>query len=92
MGENMSLKSVGLAAKSIGYVTWAFDGVIRLASKVGKRGYEIVSNKPKYSVEILVGDRHIELKDDITAKQVNDILKTMNTVDSISIVVRKYRI
>ena len=88
----MSLKSIGLAAKSIGYVTWAFDGVIKLVSKIGKRSYEIVSNKPKYSVEILVGDRHIELKDDITAKQVNDILKTMNTVDSISIVVRKYRI
>ena len=88
----MSLKSIGLAAKSIGYVTWAFDGVIRLVGKAGKRGYEIVSNKPKYSVEILVGDRHIELKDDITAKQVNDILKTMNTVDSISIVVRKYRV
>ena len=88
----MSLKKIGLAAKSIGYVTWAFDGVIKLVSKVGKRGYEIVSNKPKYSVEILVGDRHIELKDDITAKQVNDILKTMNTVDSISIVVRKYRV
>ena len=88
----MSLHKAGLAAKSIGYITFAFDRTASLLGKMGRRGYQAVANKPKYSVEIIIGDRHIELKDDITAKQVNDILKTMNTVDSISIVVRKYKI
>ena len=87
----MSLKSVGLAAKSIGYVTWAIDGAIRIVSRVGKKGYEIVINKPKYSVEIMIGKTHIEVKDNIDFKQVNELLKAMNTIDSVSIIVRKYK-
>ena len=87
----MSLRSAGLAAKSISYITWAIDGTIRIVSKVGKRGYEIVANKPKYSVEIMIGETHIEVKDNIDFKQVNQLLKAMNTIASVSIIVRKYK-
>ena len=85
----MSLKSAGLAAKSVGYITWAIDGAIRIVSRVGKKGYEIVINKPKYSVEIMIGETLIE--DNIDFKQVNELLKAMNTIDSVSIIVRKYK-
>ena len=88
----MSLYRAGLAAKSIGYITFAFDKTASLLGKIGRRGYQAVANKPKYSVEIIIGDRHIEVRDDVTAKQVNDVMKAMDTIDSVSIIVRKFRV
>tara|TARA_R100000808_G_C2145657_1_gene153500 strand:+ start:376 stop:642 length:267 start_codon:yes stop_codon:yes gene_type:complete len=88
----MSLYRAGLAAKSIGYITFAFDKTASLLGKIGRRGYQAVANKPKYSVELMIGERHIEVRDNVTAKQVNDVMKAMDTIDSVSIIVRKFRI
>ena len=40
----------------------------------------------------MIGERHIEVRDNVTAKQVNDVMKAMDTIDSVSIIVRKFRI
>ena len=88
----MSLYRAGLAAKSIGYITFAFDKTASLLGKIGRRGYQAVANKPKYSVELMIGERHIEVRDNVTAKQVNDVMKAMDTIDSVSIIFRKFRI
>ena len=39
----------------------------------------------------MIGETHIEVKDNIDFKQVNQLLKAMNTIDSVSIIVRKYK-
>ena len=85
----MSLHKLGLAAKSIGYITFAFDKTASLLGKIGRRGYQRILDKPKYSIDIYTGDTQIQYKENVTAKQINDIMKSMDTIDNLSVIVRK---
>ena len=86
----MSLHKLGLAAKSIGYITFAFDKTASLLGKIGRRGYQAVIDKPKYSIDIYTGDTQIQYKDNVTAKQINEVMRSMKTIDNLSVIVRKY--
>ena len=85
----MSLYKAGLAAKSIGYITFAFDKTTSLLGRIGRRGYQRILDRPKYSIDIYTGDTQIQYKENVTAKQINDIMKSMDTIDNLSVIVRK---
>ena len=88
----MSLASAAKTAKNIGYITWAFEKTAKLLRNTGKKGYEIIADKPKYDVEILVGDTNIEVKDKISLKEVNHILKAMKTLDHVTLRIRSFKL
>ena len=88
----MSLASVGRAAKSIGYISWAFEKTVKMVRTIGRKGYEIIVDKPKYEVEIMVGDTNIEVRDKVSTKELNDLLKAMKTMDHVTLIVKSYKI
>tara|TARA_Y100000034_G_C6586866_1_gene254794 strand:+ start:145 stop:411 length:267 start_codon:yes stop_codon:yes gene_type:complete len=88
----MSLASVGRAAKSIGYISWAFEKTVKMVRTIGRKGYEIIVDKPKYEVEIMVGDTNIEVREKVTGKEINDLLKAMRTMDHVTLVVKSYKV
>ena len=88
----MSLASAARTAKNIGYITWAFEKTLKFLRMAGKKSYEIISDKPKYDVEILVGDKHIEVRDKLSSREVNNLLKAMNTLDHVTLVIRRFKL
>ena len=88
----MSLATAARTARNIGYISWAFEKTAKLIRTVGRKGYEIITDKPKYEVEILVGDTNIEVRDKVSTKELNDLLKAMNTMDHVTLVVRSFKI
>ena len=88
----MSLAGAAKTARNIGYISWAFEKTLKFVRTVGKKSYEVIANKPKYDVEILVGDQHIEVRDKLNTREVNNLLKAMNTLDHVTLVVRRYKV
>ena len=88
----MSLASVGRAAKNVGYISWAFEKTVKMVRTIGRKGYEIIVDKPKYDVEIMVGDTNIEVRDKVSTKELNDLLKAMRTMDHVTLVIKSFKI
>ena len=88
----MSLASAARTAKNIGYISWAFEKTAKMVRTIGRKGYEIILDKPKYDVEIMVGSTHIEVRDKVSSKELNDLLKAMKTMDHVTLVVKSYKI
>ena len=88
----MSLASVARTAKNIGYISWAFEKTVKMVRTIGRKGYEIIIDKPKYEVEIMVGDTNIEVRDKVSTKELNDLLKAMKTMDHVTLVIRSFKI
>ena len=88
----MSLASVGRAAKNVGYISWAFEKTVKMVRTISRKGYEIIIDKPKYEVEIMVGDTNIEVREKVTGKEINDLLKAMRTMDHVTLVVKSYKV
>ena len=88
----MSLASAARTAKNIGYISWAFEKTIKMVRTVGRKGYEIIIDKPKYEVEIMVGETNIEVREKVTSKEINDLLKAMRTMDHVTLVIKSYKV
>ena len=88
----MSLASTAKTARNLGYISWAFEKAIKLVRTVGRKGYEIITDKPKYEVEIMVGDTNIEVREKVSSKELNDLLKAMKTMDHVTLVIRSFKI
>ena len=88
----MSLASAARTAKNIGYISWAFEKTVKMVRTIGRKGYEIIIDKPKYEVEIMVGDTNIEVREKVTSKEINDLLKAMRTMDHVTLVVKSYKV
>ena len=88
----MSLASTAKTARNLGYISWAFEKAIKLVRTVGRKGYEIITDKPKYEVEIMVGDTNIEVREKVSTKELNDLLKAMKTMDHVTLVIRSFKI
>ena len=88
----MSLASAARTAKNIGYISWAFEKTTKLIRTVVRKGYDIITDKPKYEVEIMVGDTNIEVRDKVSTKELNDLLKAMKTMDHVTLVIRSFKI
>ena len=88
----MSLASAARTAKNIGYISWAFEKTAKMLRTIGRKGYEIVLDKPKYEVEIMVGDTNIEVREKVTSKEINDLLKAMRTMDHVTLVIKSYKV
>ena len=88
----MNLGSAARAARKIGYITWAFEKTMKLVRTVGRKSYDIITDRPVFEVEIKVGDTHIEVRDKVSVKEVNNILKAMKTLDHVTVVVRSYKV
>ena len=88
----MSLASAARTAKNIGYISWAFEKTAKLIRTVGRKGYEIITDKPKYEVEIMVGDTNIEVREKVSTKELNDLLKAMKTMDHVTLVIKSFKI
>jgi len=88
----MSLASAARTAKNIGYISWAFEKTVKMVRTVGRKGYEIIIDKPKYEVEIMVGETNIEVREKVTSKEINDLLKAMRTMDHVTLVVKSYKV
>ena len=88
----MNLGSAARAARKIGYITWAFEKTMKLVRTVGRKSYNIITDRPVFEVEIKVGDTHIEVRDKVSVKEVNNILKAMKTLDHVTVVVRSYKV
>ena len=88
----MSLASAARTAKNIGYISWAFEKTVKMVRTVSRKGYEIIIDKPKYEVEIMVGDTNIEVREKVTSKEINDLLKAMRTMDHVTLVVKSYKV
>ena len=88
----MSLASAARTAKNIGYISWAFEKTAKLIRTVGRKGYESITYKPKYEVEIMVGDTNIEVRDKVSTKELNDLLKAMKTMDHVTLVIKSFKV
>jgi hypothetical protein len=88
----MSLASAARTARNIGYITWAFEKTLKFVRTVGKKSYEVIADRPKYEVEIMVGDQHIEVRDKLNSREVNNLLKAMNTLDHVTLRIRRYKV
>ena len=88
----MSLASAARTAKNIGYISWAFEKTVKMIRTIGKKGYEIIADKPRYEVEIMVGDTNIEVRDKVSTKELNDLLKAMRTMDHVTLVIKSFKI
>ena len=88
----MSLATAARTARNIGYISWAFEKTAKLVRTVGRKGYDIIMDKPKYEVEIMVGDTNIEVRDKVSTKELNDLLKAMKTMDHVTLVIRSFKI
>ena len=88
----MSLATAARTAKNIGYISWAFEKTAKLIRTVGRKGYEIITGKPKYEVEIMVGDTNIEVRDKVSTKELNDLLKAMKTMDHVTLIVKSFKV
>ena len=88
----MSLASAARTAKNLGYISWAFEKAVKLVRTVGRKGYDILTDKPKYEVEIMVGDTNIEVRDKVSTKELNDLLKAMKTMDHVTLIIRSFKI
>ena len=88
----MSLATAARTARNIGYISWAFEKTAKLIRTVGRKGYEIITDKPKYEVEILVGDTNIEVRDKVSTKELNDLLKAMKTMDHVTLVIKSFKV
>ena len=88
----MSLASAARTAKNIGYISWAFEKTAKLIRTVGRKGYDIITDKPKYEVEIMVGDTNIDVREKVSTKELNDLLKAMKTMDHVTLVIRAVKI
>ena len=88
----MSLATAARTARNLGYISWAFEKAVKLVRTVGRKGYEIITDKPKYEVEIMVGDTNIEVRDKVSTKDLNDLLKAMKTMDHVTLIVKSYKI
>jgi len=88
----MSLATAARTARNIGYISWAFEKTAKLIRTVSRKGYEIITDKPKYEVEILVGDTNIEVRDKVSTKELNDLLKAMKTMDHVTLVIKSFKV
>ena len=88
----MSLATAARTARNIGYISWAFEKTAKLIRTVGRKGYEIITDKPKYEVEIMVGDTNIEVRDKVSTKELNDLLKAMKTMDHVTLIIRSFKV
>ena len=88
----MSLATAARTARNIGYISWAFEKTVKMVRTIGRKGYEIIIDKPKYEVEIMVGDTNIEVREKVTSKEINDLLKAMRTMDHVTLVVKSHKI
>ena len=88
----MSLATAARTARNIGYISWAFEKTVKMVRTIGRKGYEIIIDKPKYEVEIMVGDTNIEVREKVTSKEINDLLKAMRTMDHVTLVVKSYKV
>ena len=88
----MSLATAAKHAKNIGYISWAFEKTIKMVRVIGRKGYEIIVDKPKYEVEIMVGDTNIEVREKVNSKEINDLLKAMKTMYHVTLVIKSYKI
>ena len=88
----MSLASAARTARNLGYISWAFEKAVKLVRTVGRKGYDIITDKPKYEVEILVGNTNIEVRDKVSSKELNDLLKAMKTMDHVTLIVRSFKV
>ena len=88
----MSLATAAKTARNIGYISWAFEKTVKMVRTIGRKGYEIIIDKPKYEVEIMVGETNIEVREKVTSKEINDLLKAMRTMDHVTLVVKSYKV
>ena len=88
----MSLATAAKTARNIGYISWAFEKTVKMVRTIGRKGYEIIIDKPKYEVEIMVGDTNIEVRETVSAKELNDLLKAMKTMDHVTLVIKSFKI
>lgn len=88
----MSLATAAKTARNIGYISWAFEKTVKMVRTIGRKGYEIIIDKPKYEVEIMVGDTNIEVREKVTSKEINDLLKAMRTMDHVTLVIKSYKV
>ena len=88
----MSLATAAKTARNIGYISWAFEKTVKMVRTIGRKGYEIIIDKPKYEVEIMVGETNIEVREKVTSKEINDLLKAMRTIDHVTLVVKSYKV
>ena len=88
----MSLATAARTARNIGYISWAFEKTAKLIRTVGRKGYDIITDKPKYEVEIMVGDTNIEVRDKVSTKELNDLLRAMRTMDHVTLVIKSFKV
>ena len=88
----MSLASTARTARNLGYISWAFEKTVKMVRVISKKGYEIIIDKPKYEVEIMVGETHIEVRNKVTSKEINELLRAMKTMDHVTLVVKSYKV
>ena len=88
----MSLATAARTARNLGYISWAFEKTVKMVRTIGRKGYEIIIDKPKYEVEIMVGDTNIEVREKVSTKELNDLLKAMKTMDHVTLVIRSFKI
>ena len=88
----MSLATAARTARNLGYISWAFEKAVKLVRTVGRKGYEIITDKPKYEVEIMVGDTNIEVRDKVSTKDLNALLKAMKTMDHVTLRIKSFKV
>jgi hypothetical protein len=86
---DMSILTAGRTARSITWIAFAFEKVLGGLAVLGKRGYEIMSNKQKFKVTVMVEGAELSVKESVTAREIQTMLAAMKHFESIQLIIRK---
>ena len=87
----MNLGQAGRAARNIGYISWSFEKVLKLLRFMGRKTYSVLTDKITYNVEISILNQPIEMRESLSTKDINDILKAMRTLDHVTLTIRRFK-
>jgi len=83
-----SMNWAGKIGKSLGYVMWAINSGISLASRVSRNVYDKATDKPKYDVTVHVQGVEISVKRSIYLTEVNKLVDAIKVLEGVEVNVK----
>ena len=78
-------QAAGTIGRTIGYITWAISNTLRIAKGATTRGFDFISNRNRYNLEIKVQNKTIRTETGVNTSQIIALLETMHNFGDVEI-------
>ena len=78
-------QAAGTIGRTIGYITWAISNTLRIAKGATTRGFDFISNRNMYNLEIKVLNKTIRTETGVNTSQIIALLETMHNFGDVEI-------